>query len=698
MLKKEKNYEFRKRMSIVHEENLRDESLIPNSDELEIKDGARIVIPTDAGKVLKTVAFDFCDYLLTSMNVSVSVLKGLDKAMAGDIVLATSAHTGEDLGEFATYKGVRANITDRLSVTGFDERGIAFGLYFIEDLMTFRKAPFLKKGIFEKKPMYSPQMVHSGYGLDEYPEEHLANIAHEGRDAILVFVKDVDITPYGYLDFNDLIERAEKYGLDVYAYSYLHSDVHPDASGAEAYYEASYGKLFQKCPKLRGVTLVGESVAFPSKDPHTTGLARYAQSPDGIPNTAIAPGWYPCCDFPIFLNLLKKIISKYNPDADIVFWTYNWGRVDEEARVALIKALPEGITLQATFEMFQTYDLDGVIEPRADYTVSFEGPGEYFASEAKAAAERNIKLYSMTNTGGLTWDFGVIPYEPFPYQWMRRYKKMEEFHDTCGLCGLMESHHYGFYPSFISKLSKWLFTEPRENPVEILHKIIGSEFGCENVEKVDRALDLWSDAIRHYTPTNPDQYGAFRVGPSYPLIIGGSIRMRAASYAMFGSGICSPGYGADMMNPRQSFPSLAVPKEVESLKVMRSLLKEGIDLMESVENKNDKLLRLINMGRFMHNCVTTGIHAKEMYIYTSLLRVTTDKAELHRIADEMETIVRNELENARDTIPLVEVDSRLGWEPSMEYMTDVEHLEWKIRAQEYALNHQFKNLRLCIDK
>ena len=145
MLQKEKNYEFRKRMSVVHASDIRDNGITPMSDELEIKDGARIVIPNDAGVVLKTAAFDFCDYLFTSMNVSVSVVKGLEKAGKGDIVVATAAHTGEDLGEYATYKGVRANIADTLSVTGYDERGAAFGLYFIEDLMTFRKAPLLKK-------------------------------------------------------------------------------------------------------------------------------------------------------------------------------------------------------------------------------------------------------------------------------------------------------------------------------------------------------------------------------------------------------------------------------------------------------------------------------------------------------------------------------------------------------------------------
>ena len=43
-----------------------------------------------------------------------------------------------------------------------------------------------------------------------------------------------------------------------------------------------------------------------------------------------------------------------------------------------------------------------------------------------------------------------------------------------------------------------------------------------------------------------------------------------------------------------------------------------------------------------------------------------------------ERVVEEECENARRAIPAVEYDSRLGWEASMEYMCDREHLLWKI--------------------
>jgi hypothetical protein len=88
-----------------------------------------------------------------------------------------------------------------------------------------------------------------------------------------------------------------------------------------------------------------------------------------------------------------------------------------------------------------------------DYTISHVGPGEYFKSEAKVAKECGLKLYSMVNTGGRTWDFGVIPYEPFPERWNERHQSILESREKYGLSGLMESHHYGFLPSIISRLT-----------------------------------------------------------------------------------------------------------------------------------------------------------------------------------------------------------------------------------------------------
>jgi len=54
----------------------------------------------------------------------------------------------------------------------------------------------------------------------------------------------------------------------------------------------------------------------------------------------------------------------------------------------------------------------------------------------------------------------------------------------------------------------------------------------------------------------------------------------------------------------------------------------------------------------------------------------------------MRALAAVEIDNARAAIPLVDCDSRLGWEPSMEYMADRVHLEWKIAQVRHVLDSE----------
>lgn len=687
-MKTEQRYDFRKELLCIHEADIRNFSRRAKEDEYQIPE--RVKIAAGTGEVLRTAALDFADFLKTSMSVEASVV---DLSQEAEIIVDLAENCGVDLGDATSYRGFMVRVDETgIKVFGHDERGAGQALYYLEDVMTFAKAPVVAKGQVSKRPIFSPQMIHSAYDLDEYPDHYLARIAHEGRDAILVFTKDVNMTPYGPLDFNELIRRAAKYGLDVYAYSYLVSEKHPEDPGAEEYYENTYGRLFRECPGLKGVTLVGESVEFPSRDPRVSPGRVNRTAVDGIPTGKVTSGWFPCNDYPQWLNFIKKIIRKYNKDADIVFWTYNWGSRPEQARLELIESLPTDISLQATFEMAEVFDCGDWWERIKDYTLSFEGPGKYFASEAKAAKKRGIRLYSMTNTGGKTWDFGTAPYEPMPQQWMRRFAAMRKSNEEWGLCGIMESHHYGFTPSFISKLGKWSFWTPYEDMNDVLQKILGAEFGFEHVDTVTGALDCWSDAIRYFTAAREDQYGAFRIGPSYPFNLEVICKLPEDEGAMFGNRICDAEY-----KPKHDYfatlASIRTPREIERLEKMRDLLLKGLEMLEIIENKSDKLCRLINLGKFLWRTVETGIRAKQWYMYKNQLTVEQDRTRLAELIDNMEALLRAEIKNAEETIPLVEADSSLGFEPSMLYMTDRRHLEWKIRQVNYVLNMELPRVR-----
>ncbi|NLB80615.1 MAG: DNA/RNA nuclease SfsA [Clostridiaceae bacterium] len=612
----------------------------------------------------------------------------------GKIILATAKDSKEYAPDFSEPSSYRLFVKDSIIVCGIDERGVAQGCYYIEDLMNINEGPVISMQDISRKPLFLPRMVHSGYGLDMYPDAHIKTIAHLGMDAILIFVKDVDRTPNGYVDFNELIYRAAGFGVDVYAYSYFISKKHPDAPDAIAHYESTYGRLFASCPGLKGIVLVGESMEFPSKDTHTTGRPYYESTIENNPTGKPSPGWYPCYDYSDLVNMIKTIVRSKNPQADIVFWTYNWGYVDEEPRLELIRKLPTDISLLVTYEMFEQFKVsETVTRTCVDYTLSFEGPGKYFVSEAEEAKRCGIRLYTMCNTGGRTWDIGVIPYQPAPYQWKRRYDGLLDAHNKWSLSGLMESHHYGFYPSIVSELAKWSYWTPTIEYDQVINLLAARDFGVDNIEPVLDAFRYYSDGIRSYVSTNEVQYGPFRIGPAYPLLYKKTVEIPSPFHAMFGNNkICMPMYTYDIKDIDK------LNYEIDSLDKMEKLYDEGNSILEEVIStlcgmKLDEALRLLNLGKFIVNCVQTTINVKKWHILKCELEKSNNAYEMAKkirksIIHQMIELAQKEIENAENSKPLVEFDSRLGFEPSMEYMCDKFHLEWKIDVTCRTLNEE----------
>ncbi len=688
-VERERNYGFRARLDVVHQPGRRAAHAGPEPGETVLQTGWQIRVPESASPYLIEVAKDLQDYLFTSMGVSVLLLQGrqvpeADPRAAPAIVLGTAAQlpaAGRGLTVPRSYRvGVEAA---RVVVCGRDERGVAQGCYWLEDVMNLREAPFLSRGEVTREPIFSPRMVHSGWGLDQFPDAHLRAVAHAGFDAILVFAKGPNHAALGFLDFDDLVRRAASHGLDVYLYSYLVSRRHPDDPDAEAYYEATYGALVRAHPGIRGIVLVGESCEFPSKDPRTTGRLHAERLPE---DRRPSPGWWPCVDFPQWLALVKRVLRRHNPDLDVVFWTYNWGWAPAADRLALIRSLPDDISLQATFEMFEDVERRGVPTRCVDYTVSFAGPGRYFASEAAAAHARGLRLYAMSNTAGMTWDIGVIPYEPVPWQWARRHRALLAAARDWGLCGLMESHHMGWWPSVVAELAKWAFWRPCTPAEELLPRLARRDFGAAGAAAALQAWADWSAAILDYVPTNEDQYGPFRVRPAYPLLFAQEeIEFPAAAHAHFGSRILQTRY-----TPHD--PAV-LGGEIRCLESMAARWERGVQSMrlaasQAPPSRQAEAHRAQALGEFILCCIRTTVHVKQWWQLRQALRSVSGDGAASSVLDQMRALAAVEIDNARAAIPLVDCDSRLGWEPSMEYMADRVHLEWKIAQVRHVLDSE----------
>ena len=243
---KERAYAFRRVLDEVHKPNRRNRSLVPGDNETSVDESWCIVLPNDADPLIEYAAIDLQDYFRVSMDLNLPLRKG---ARERSIVLETVPDSGRKPRSF------EFTVTEnKVRIVGSNPVGTAQGVYFLEDWMNLREAPFLEHGSQWHEPLFSPRMVHSGWGLDQFPDSHLNAIAHAGFDSILLFVKGPNQTTHGFMDFNNLIDRCEKFGLGVYFYSYLPSFKHPDEPDAEAFFDKSYGEVFRQSPKA---TMIG---------------------------------------------------------------------------------------------------------------------------------------------------------------------------------------------------------------------------------------------------------------------------------------------------------------------------------------------------------------------------------------------------------------------------------------------------------
>ena len=654
---------FKAELETVHRPGVRDAALKPAADEFVFADGVRIAACAEDARVRRGAA-DFADYLVTSMGVRASVADD----GRGAVTVALDGSLAPRSCEIAvTEAGV--------AVKAADGRAAMQALFHLEDLMNLRRAPFLRFGTERRREKYEARMVHSGWAVDRFPDGHLGRIAHAGFDSILFYIDRLDVTRAGKTDIAALIDAAEAWGLGAFLYSSLNAQVHPDDPKASETYDATYGAVGRAYPKARGIILVPESCWFPSKDPRTSVTREKGKH---------HPSRFPCSDYPQWCAALEKAYKSGNPDGEFIFWTYNFCWSEDEERCSFIRDVSPTTAINLTFavggsrgEHRSRTGCDFTIE---DYSICEPGPASIFTTEADEVKRRGLRLYTMVNTGGRTWDFGCCPYEPVPQAWKRRYDAIEKARNDYPLVGLMESHHYGFAPNFIAELSKEAFTEGGLPFDRHLRMIAARDFGAAHA---DETVAIWADlseAIRDYAATGENQYGPFRTGPAFPFNCYGE-PIKPTDIPGWSGWICNPNYGWNIpWGGGESKPAkLDLERHRHEIRMFRpagerfvagaAKLRAFAGELAGWRRRN--ALKEAGVVEYIGRCFITCGNVKE----ATLAERAGDRETVLRLA-------REEYENAKAALPLVDFDSRLGWEPSMKYRGARPQIEWKLRRME----------------
>ena len=110
-----------------------------------------------------------------------------------------------------------------------------------------------------------------------------------------------------------------------------------------------------------------------------------------------------------------------------------------------------------------------------------------------------MKVYSKVDAFA-SWQFGTVPYLPFPHQWHDRYEALKKY----GVNGTLESWSSGYSPSFIAELRAWSCWSGAPPFEDLLGAIAARDFGFAGKERVLKAWDLFSRAIRLVPDTGPN--------------------------------------------------------------------------------------------------------------------------------------------------------------------------------------------------
>lgn len=682
----EKNYDFRRRMGRIFKSDGRVEDLRKNDNELEISDAWEIQIEGTHNKLLGKAASDLKEFLSESMGVHLCVPGDNDRA--GKIILCAGENEAARL--WCNYE-----VSDkRIRISGANPRGLLYGVIHLEDLMFLRRAPFIKLGNSRYQPLARMRSTHSGSGLDDFPDWQLEAILHAGFTAIDVFVCGIDQTTQGHCDLNDLINRAEKHALDVVIYSYMTCYVHPEDPGADAVFDDIYGKLFRAYPKAKAIHLVGESLEFPSRDKATVKKSEVETGSNGLQDIRQPTGYYPNSDYPDYIAKIRDTVHRAAPGAEVIFNTYNWGWAPADARKKFLANFPQDVTLQVTYDIFKQNRRGDLACPVMDYSIFAEEPGFYFTSEVETAASfgiRNIRVTS--NLAGTTWDFGCVPYAPVPFRWIKRMKILKKYLLEYDVNSFYDSHHYGWWPNVCNDLTKAIFSSDEPENLDIfLRSLAVRDYGENVADEVVEIWRTWSRAMDHYVASNEDQYGPWRVGPAYPFVFhpvisrtmdDKNVVFPLTERAFRASGIVKVFYHPYENNAQSPGP-LRYPVEIAELEIMecewnRGLdgLAQALDKMEPRKKEEGELL--YGLGKFIRNSIRTTLGIKKWWLANMRLQVAPGREAMLEQLNIIENLLDAEAENVSDTMPCVERDSRLGWEPRMDYVCDREHLEWKLR-------------------
>lgn len=554
-------------------------------------------------------------------------------------------------------------------------------------------SPFELRFIFSYFAEYGDPLMDPE--VKSYPEGLLQRLAAAGVNGVWVhtvlrtLAKDPAFPEFGegcetrIEGLRTLVARAKKYGIDVYLY------VNEPRAMPASFFEARPERA-----ALRGVP-AGESVRLCTSHPEvrrwmSDALASvFTQVPGlgGVFSITASENPTSCashrqqakcphCAGRAYAEIIAEVnatlaqgVARGSATAKTLVWDWGW---DDAQAAEIIARLPKACWLMSVSEWSLPIERGGVKSTVGEYSISAVGPGPRAARHWALARAAGLHTAAKVQVGA-TWEFCVIPYLPALDLVAEHARNLS----SAGVNGLMLSWSLGCYPSPNLEVFQ-AFSKASEDLGAVLDRVAEKRYGRAARPAVRQAWTAFSEGFREYPYHISTVYqGPQHMGPANPLYL------RPTGYKATMVGLPYD----DLQAWRAVYPADVWIGQMEKV---RDGFARGCGLFEQAcgsmegpaRQAAQRELGLFQAARLhFDSCAAQArfVAARDQ------LAAAADEAARTRLRAEMRSAARAELETAKQLLPLVRADSRIGFESSNHYFYVPQDLVEKVLCCRHVL-------------
>ena len=568
-----------------------------------------------------------------------------------------------------------------------DAEGIRRGLVYLEDLLIRSEGPYLQPMSITRKPVIKSRITRGFFSptnrpphnvdelwddIDYYPDHYLNRLAHDGNNGIWIYTKFKDLIPSeilpGYGEgssrriekLKKVVSKCARYGIKVYVFA-----VEPATAPEEAY---------EKFPQLRGVPQWGRD-CFCTRSAQGAAYCieatrwLFTQVPELGGYIDITAGERPtncagsddhhrcprCGKYTrgqtlaYTADLIQEGMRQAGAKGEFISWTYGQRHWPIAEVLDYVDHAPNDVKLMQNFDDYGFPEQLGKPRFAMDYWLSYAGPSLLFEETAKRANGAGKTLYAKMQVC-CSHELATVPYIPVPALLFRKYAGAYRY----GVEGILQCWYFGNYPSLMSKAAGELsFMEDFSDEQGFLEYLAGILYGKSQAKNIAAAWKCFSEGYENY-PVNVmfSYYGPMHDGVVWQLQLLPKNNPLPRSWLLL-----DPPNGDRMGDALQQGHS---PEEALILcQKLREKWQAGLSLLplEAVGEQ-------ATLAEALGILYDSGCNILQFYILREKLGL--EQGDLQKLLEQLQTLVRCEMENSEKMIRLCSADPRLGYHSEAE--------------------------------